>query len=190
MKVDIRYYSEDNFIGKRIDGYKKPIAIVSTRAATALKKVQDDLAVFALGLKIYDAYRPQKAVDHFTRWAKNIDDVKMKSTYYPNVAKENLFRDGYIAEKSGHSRGSSLDLTIVSVDSNSMQELDMGTPWDFFGPQSWPSNTAVTYTQRANRMLLQTLMEKHGFTSIEEEWWHFTLQDEPFPNTYFNFTIQ
>lgn len=190
IKLELRYYSEDNFIGKRIDGYKEPIGIVSTRAATALKKVQDELSAFALGLKIYDSYRPQKAVDHFVRWAKDIGDVKMKSKYYPDVAKKNLIRDGYIAEKSGHSRGSTLDLTIVSLDSNSVLELDMGTRWDFFGPQSWPSSTAVTHTQRANRMLLQILMKKHGFTSMDEEWWHFTLKDEPFPNKYFNFSIQ
>ena len=190
IQIEVRYYSEDNFVGQRINGYEKPKCILSKEAATALKKVEDELNTFGLGLKVYDAYRPQQAVDHFVLWAKDLSDTKMKSKYYPDIDKKNLFKDGYIAEKSGHSRGSTVDLTIVSLDVNKPQELDMGTRWDFFGPQSWPRSMAVTPTQRANRMFLQNLMTKHGFKSLKEEWWHFTLKNEPFPNKYFSFAVK
>ena len=189
IELEMRYYSDNNFVGQRIDGYQSPKCLLTKEAATALKKVQEELQSFGLGLKIYDGYRPQQAVDHFVRWAKNLNDTKMKAKYYPNVDKKNLFTEGYIAEKSGHSRGSTVDLTIVSFNSNKPQELDMGTRWDFFGSQSWPSNTSISQTQRAHRMLLQILMKKHGFKPLKEEWWHFTLKDEPFPNKYFNFPI-
>ncbi|MCK5189490.1 MAG: M15 family metallopeptidase [Methylococcales bacterium] len=189
IKLEMPYYGADNFVGLRIDGYESPRCLLTKKAASALKKVQAELQTFGLGLKIYDAYRPQQAVDHFVRWAKDLNDTRMKLKYYPNVDKKNLFTDGYIAEKSGHSRGSTVDLTIVSFNSNKIQELDMGTRWDFFGPQSWPSNASVSPAQKAHRMLLQVLMTKHGFKPIKEEWWHFTLKDEPFSNTYFNFVI-
>ena len=190
IQLEIRYNTEDNFVGQRINGYQKPKCILSKKAATALKMVQDELKNFGLGLKVYDAYRPQHAVDHFVRWAKDLSDTKMKSEYYPDVDKRNLFKDGYIAEKSAHSRGSTVDVTIVSLDAKNPQELDMGTRWDFFGPQSWPGSMAVTPAQRANRMLLQKLMTKHGFKPLKEEWWHFTLKGEPFPNQYFDFTVK
>ena len=190
IQLEMRYYTKDNFVGQRINGYEKPKCILSNKAATALKKVQDELNTFGLGLKVYDAYRPQHAVDHFIRWAKDLSDTKMKAKYYPDVDKKNLFKNGYIAEKSSHSRGSTVDLTIVSLDTKKPQELDMGTGWDFFGPQSWPGSTTVTPTQRANRMLLQNLMTKHGFKPLKEEWWHFMLIDEPFPHTYFDFAIE
>ena len=188
--LDMRYYTEDNFVGQRIDGYEKPRCILSKKAAIALKKVQEELRIFGLELKIFDAYRPQQAVDHFVRWAKNIGNVKMKTKYYPDVDKKNLFRDGYIAAKSSHSRGSTVDLTIISLFPIKPLELDMGTGFDFFGPLSWPDSKAVKPDQRAHRMLLQTLMTKHGFKPLQEEWWHFTLKDEPFPDTYFDFTIK
>lgn len=188
--VDLRYNTPDNFVGQAIDGYHSDNCYITTEAARALAAVQEELAAFKLGLKIFDAYRPQRAVDHFVRWAEDLDDTKMKAKYYPNVAKEQLFRDGYIAARSGHSRGSTVDLTVVSLGAGSPAELDMGTGWDFFGPKSWPSSTEVSPQQRANRMLLQLLMVKHGFRPLAEEWWHFTLEDEPYPETYFDFEVR
>jgi len=188
--VELRYFGADNFVGAPIDGYAADRCYVTTEAARALGRVQHELAHLGLGLKVFDAYRPQRAVDHFVRWAEDLGDTRMKARYYPDVAKEHLFRDGYIAAKSGHSRGSTVDLTIVSLDSGEPVELDMGTPWDFFGPRSWPTSLEVTPQQRANRMLLQALMMKHGFRPLAEEWWHFTLEDEPFPDTYFDFVVE
>lgn len=188
--VELRYLGPDNFVGEPIDGYVADRCYVTGEAARALGRVQHELAHFGLGLKLFDAYRPQRAVDHFVRWAGDLDDTRMKSRYYPDVAKENLFRDGYIAVRSGHSRGSTLDLTIVALDGREPVELDMGTPWDYFGPKSWPASLEVTPQQRANRMLLQSLMVKHGFRPLAEEWWHFTLEDEPFPETYFDFAVE
>ena len=188
--IDVRYFSEDNFVGERIDGYEDARIYITREAAGALAKVQAELAAFGLGLKMFDAYRPQRAVDHFVRWAEDTADTKMKSRYYPDVEKRHLFRDGYIAAKSGHSRGSTVDVTLVSLDSGQPVELDMGTDWDFFGPKSWPSNTEVSAQARANRMLLQALMVKHGFRVLAEEWWHFTLVGEPFPETYFDFVVE
>ena len=148
------------------------------------------MSVFGLGLKIFDAYRPQRAVDHFVRWAKDIGEVRMKKEFYPNVDKGNLFKEDYIAEKSGHSRGSTVDLTVIGLDAKSGEaELDMGTAFDYFGPQSWPESPVVSAGQRAHRMLLQKLMEKHGFKPYPKEWWHFTLSREPYPDTYFDFPI-
>ena len=188
--VDLRYFSNDNFVGRRVDGYAAARCFVSVEAAEALAAVQAELAAFGLGLKVFDAYRPQRAVDHFVRWAEDLADTKMKAKYYPEVDKANLFRDGYIAAKSGHSRGSTVDLTIVSLNEGEPVELDMGTGWDHFGPKSWPSSRAVTAQQRANRMLLRSLMVKHGFRPLAEEWWHFTLVDEPYPDTYFDFVVE
>jgi len=188
IKIELRYYTEDNFVGDRIDGYLKPKCILSKQAALALKKVQTDLKVFGLGLKVYDAYRPQRAVDHFVRWAKDLNNKKMKAKYYPDVFKKNLFKESYIAAKSSHTRGSTVDVTIITLDSR--KELDMGSGFDFFSPKSWPNNTSMTASQRAHRMLLQVLMNNHGFEGYEQEWWHFTLRNEPFPDKYFNFPIQ
>ena len=188
--LDIRYLSANNFVGKPITGYQSAKCILSVKAANALKQVQDELQNFNLGVKVYDCYRPQQAVDHFVRWAKDLNDTKMKSIYYPNVNKADLFTEGYIAAKSGHSRGSTVDLTLVSLASTPAKELDMGTGWDLFGPQSWPSSQAVNGQQRANRMLLQSLMLKHGFVFLPQEWWHFTIADEPFAQQYFDFPVQ
>lgn len=190
IKQEMRYFSENNFVGQRIDGYEKPVCILTKQAASALSEVQAELKVFGLGLKVYDCYRPQRAVDHFVRWAKDLGDTGMKQRYYPDVDKKNLFKDGYIAEKSGHSRGSTLDLTIVPLDPKDARALDMGTTWDHFGPKSWPSSLEVNATQRVHRMLLRMVMVKHGFKPLKEEWWHFTLADEPFPDTYFDFVVK
>ncbi len=191
IQIELRYFSNHNFVGERIDGYTASRCILTKEAAEALKGVQEDLNQFGLGLKIYDAYRPQRAVDHFVRWAKNPGDVRMKGEFYPEVAKEKLFKDGYIVEKSGHSRGSTVDLTIVALDPNAQgAELDMGTCFDYFGPQSWPNNPEIEAGRRANRMLLRQVMEKHGFAPYLKEWWHFTLKGEPYPETYFDFPIR
>lgn len=191
IKIDLRYYSGNNFIGKRIDGYHADKALMTRKAAKALKKVQDDLGDFGLSLKIFDAYRPQRAVDHFVRWAEDIDDTKMKTIFYPWVSKKDLFEKGYIAAKSSHSRGSTVDLTIVPRDASPLADgLDMGSGFDFFSEKSWPDSIAVSPQARANRMLLQTLMKKHGFVPYSKEWWHFTYKDEPFLDTYFDFPIE
>ena len=191
VKVELRYFSRDNFVGETIDGYLAPRCILSEKAALSLQKVQNDLKSFGLGLKIYDAYRPQRAVDHFVRWARNVKDTRMKKQYYPDVNKSDLFKLGYIADKSGHSRGGSVDVTIVAPDGRGQfEELDMGSPFDFFGTLSWPSNLSVSPSQRAHRMLLREVMGKHGFAPYPEEWWHFTLRNEPFPDTYFDFPVR
>ncbi|MBI9081832.1 MAG: M15 family metallopeptidase [Pseudodesulfovibrio sp.] len=185
---EVRYYTDNNFIGERIDGYHAPRVILTTQAAKALAQVQDQLRPFGLGIKIFDGYRPQQAVDHFVRWAKDIANTRMKASFYPNVDKKNLFRDGFIAEKSSHTRGSTVDLTLVSVDTGT--ELDMGTSFDYFGLKSWPDNKTMSPQIRANRALLRSVMAHQGFNPLKEEWWHFTLKNEPYPSTFFNFPIQ
>jgi D-alanyl-D-alanine dipeptidase len=188
IELDIRYYGENNFIGTVIDGYLAPKAILTTKATLALIEVQKELNSFSLGLKVFDAYRPQKAVDHFVRWGRDLGDVKMKAEYYPRVQKKNLFRDGYIAKKSGHSRGSTVDLTLIDFENK--VELDMGSAFDFFAKPSWIKYKNITAQQRTNRMLLNFVMLKYGFKSYKQEWWHFTLKNEPFKKTYFNFNVQ
>ncbi len=189
-RVELRYATGHNFVGERVDGYIRPRPILTRQAAESLRKVQEELRSFGLGLKVFDAYRPQRAVDHFVRWAKDLGDTRMKAEFYPGVKKENLFRDDYIAARSGHSRGSTIDLTIVSLDGSSAGELDMGSGFDFFGPESWPTFAGISPERRAHRMLLQVLMKKHGFKPYPKEWWHFTLEKEPFPDTYFDFPVQ
>ena len=188
IRFDLRYYSDDNFVGQPIPGYESNVLIVTLQAAMALKKVQQDLAYSNFALKIFDAYRPQRAVDYFIRWANDPEDERMKEAYYPNVEKDELIPKGFIAEQSSHSRGSTVDCTIISREDSS--ELDMGTHFDLFDQKSWPSDTTVTTQQRANRQLLRIVMSKHGFLGLEEEWWHFTLRDEPFPDTYFDFPVK
>ena len=185
--INLKYLSNDNFIGTPINGYKNNRIIITKEAAAALKHVQEDLSHFGYGLKVFDAYRPQKAVDHFVKWSKN-NNKKMKSTHYPNIKKKRLFKEGYIASKSGHSRGSTVDLTIIDIKNN--KELDMGTIYDFFGEESWIDYSKLSSKQRANRLLLQSLMKKYGFRPLKEEWWHFTLHNEPFSEKYFNFNVE
>lgn len=188
IRSELRYITNNNFIGKPIDGYKKNKVIVTTKTAMALKKVQNILLDFGFSLKIYDAYRPQQSVDHFVRWANKINDTLKKSEYYPDVAKKDLFKLDYIALKSGHTRGSTVDLTIVDIVTG--QELDMGSPYDFFGIQSHPFYHKLTKSQKANRLLLRNVMLTNGFKPYDNEWWHFTLANEPFPKTYFNFPVE
>ncbi|EGV42612.1 peptidase M15 [Bizionia argentinensis JUB59] len=188
IDVELRYYSTHNFVGDTITGYHANTLIVSKATAKALKKVQDELSDQNLCLRVYDAYRPQRAVNHFIRWAKDLDDTCMKSEFYPEVEKKRLFGDGYIASRSGHSRGSTVDLTII--DANTMEPLDMGSPFDFFGESSWTAHNNLTTVQKKNRQLLQTVMKKHGFRNYPKEWWHFTLRGEPFPKTFFDFEVK
>ena len=191
LATELRYATTHNFVGERIDGYHNPRCIISRQAALALKAVQEELRPSGLGLKVYDAYRPQRAVDHFVRWAGNPDDTRMKAEFYPRVAKQELFKEDYIAARSGHSRGSTVDLTLVSLRGEpAVKELDMGTGFDFFGPESWPDSPALTPQQRTNRLLLQVVMKKHRFRPYAREWWHFTLEAEPFPATYFDFPVE
>lgn len=191
VMVDLRYHSDNNFIGRPVDGYETSRLIMTAEAARALKQVHMELERFGLGLKIFDAYRPQRAVDHFVRWAKDTSDNRMKAFYYPDIEKKDLFSKGYIADKSSHSRGSTVDLTIVYRDPDGhFKELDMGSGFDFFSPLSWPSNLSIGPVSRAHRMLLQKLMVANGFVPYAEEWWHFTLKDEPFPNEYFDFPVR
>ena len=188
LHVNLRYRGSDNFMGKPIDGYEGNRLILTHVAAAALAKVQDALRPMGLSLLVYDGYRPQRAVNHFARWARDPDDEVNKAQYYPDVDKSELFARGYIADKSGHTRGSAIDLTLV--DAATGEALDMGTRWDFLGPESWPDYAGVNAQQRANRMLLSALMTANGFTVYPQEWWHFYLAAEPFPDTYFDFVVR
>ena len=188
IQIELRYFSHNNFIGKPIDGYHKNCIIVAKKSGEALIKAQQTLLKQGLSLKIFDAYRPQQAVNNFVRWAKVLEDTLMKRTYYPNVPKSTLFKRGYIASKSGHSRGSTVDLTIVNIKTG--KELDMGSPFDFFGVKSHSLSKNISKEQKKNRMLLRTIMIKNNFRPYKNEWWHFTLRNEPFPSTYFNFPVK
>lgn len=185
--LEIRYYSTYNFVGDRIDGYEQPIALITKQAAIALKKVSDELVSKGYRLKIFDAYRPQKAVTHFMNWALNHQDTRMKEYFYPELEKKDLFPLGYIAEHSGHSRGSTVDLTLF--DMKKEKEVDMGGTFDYFGELSHPDYKKITAEQFANRMILRKAMTKYGFKPLSEEWWHFTLRNEPYPDTYFTFPV-
>ena len=186
--LEIRYYSTYNFVGERIDGYEAPIALMTRQAADSLKAVSDELKAYGYRLKIWDAYRPQTAVNHFIRWAENVQDTAMKKIFYPMVDKSLLFEQGYIYARSSHSRGSTVDLTLI--DAATGKELDMGSPFDWFGEESHPDYTNLTAEQLANRQILWDAMLGHGFTMIDSEWWHFTLRNEPFPDTYFDFPVR
>ena len=185
--LDVRYYSTYNFVGERIDGYEAPLVLLTREAAEALALVNADLRRKGLRLVLYDGYRPQQAVDHFVRWAEN-EDESMRPVFYPDVDKADLFTRGFIARRSGHSRGSTIDLTLLDEKSGAL--LDMGGPFDFFGPLSHPDSPAVTPQQHENRWLLREAMLARGFKPLSTEWWHFTLVDEPNPDTYFDFPVR
>ena len=187
IDVELRYYSSFNFVGDTINGYNADVLILTKAATDALHNVQEELQEQNLCLRVYDGYRPQRAVNHFMTWAKDLNDTIMKREFYPDVEKRHLFREEYIATRSGHSRGSTVDLTII--DGNTHIPLDMGSPYDFFGKESWISYPDLTDQQKANRELLQNIMQKHNFRNYTKEWWHFTLRSEPFPETYFDFEI-
>ena len=186
--LEIRYYSSYNFLGTRVDDYLVPVAIISSEAAAALAVAEANLRAQGYVVKVFDAYRPQGAVDHFVRWAEDHGDVLTKAYFYPDLAKDRLFPEGYIAERSGHSRGSTIDLTIVDMQTG--KELDMGTPFDFFGTASHHGSDLVDAEQTANRLILRAAMEGAGFVAYEEEWWHYTLAGEPYPDTYFDFVVR
>lgn len=198
--LEIRYFGTYNFVGKRIDGYEQPTALLTRQAADSLRAVSDDVMRLGYRLKIYDAYRPQKAVDHFVRWATAVEDTLMKRYFYPNLDKSVLFEQDYIAEKSGHTRGSTVDLTLFDMATE--KELDMGGTFDWFGHESHPDfggnpetgvympNDSITAEQFAHRMILRNAMLRHGFKALDSEWWHFTLKNEPYPDTYFTFPVR
>jgi D-alanyl-D-alanine dipeptidase len=209
---EMRYAEDHNFIGSPLPGYLAPKCILTKEAASNLEKVQLELKEYGMSLKVYDCYRPQKAVNRFVSWAKDLEDHKMKAEFYPKVEKTQLFEDGYIAEKSGHSRGSTVDLTII-LDPPSSQamylekeplkacylplhkrfkdnSLDFGTGFDCFDPLAHTENPQITALQKQRRLMLKTLMDKHGFKNLTEEWWHYTLKNEPFPSQYFDFDVQ
>ena len=207
--LEIRYYGTYNFVGTRIDGYLAPTALLTRQAADSLKAVSDDVISLGYRLKIYDAYRPQMGVDHFVRWAADVADTTMRRYFYPDVDKSRLFELEYIMAKSGHTRGSTVDLTLF--DMTTEKEVDMGGTFDWFGPESHPDfcgnpetgqytgdnskspvnpKRSITPEQFANRMILRDAMLRHGFKPLDSEWWHFTLKDEPYPDTYFTFPIK
>lgn len=184
---EIRYHSTYNFIGERIDGYEEPCALLTKEAARALKTVSKEMMVQGYRLKIFDAYRPACAVKHFILWGIEDTDIRMKPYFYPDLDKEELFEKGYIAKLSSHSRGSTVDLTLL--DMNTGKELDMGSPFDLFSPMSHPDYKGITEEQYSNRMMLRSVMLRNGFKPIDCEWWHFTLENEPYPDTYFEFPV-
>ncbi|MCX4452635.1 M15 family metallopeptidase [Streptomyces sp. NBC_01340] len=208
---EMRYFTPHNFVGERIDGYQQPICILTRPAAEALHKAQVTLLHQGYTLKVYDCYRPQRAVDHFVRWAEDLDDQAMKPEFYPRVDKTRLFEDGYIAEKSGHSRGSTMDLTIVRLPAKPTRpyvpgeplvpcygpkaerfpdnSVDMGTGFDCFDSLAHTLDPRVQGVQRANRLLLKSTLEDLGFVNLAEEWWHYTYKPEPHPDTYFDFPV-
>ena len=205
--LEIRYFGTYNFVGTRIDGYEQPTALLTRQAADSLRAVSDDVKRLGYRLKIYDAYRPQCAVDHFVRWAADTADTLMKDYFYPDLDKSVLFDQEYIMEKSGHTRGSTIDLTLFDMASE--KELDMGGTFDWFGPESHPdfcgnpdtgeytgdnskspAQRSITPEQFEHRMILRTAMMRHGFKPLSSEWWHFTLVNEPFPDTYFTFHVK
>ncbi len=187
LVVEMRYAGSHNFVGRPIDGYQAPHCLLTRAAAAALAEAARDLGPRGLVFKVFDCYRPVRAVMNFVRWARDLDDIAGKAEFYPDVDKRTLFRDGYISSHSGHSRGSTVDLTLAQANG---RELDMGTPFDFFSPRSWPASAGVSGAAKSNRALLAATMRRHGFRPYEKEWWHFTLSGEPFPNTYFDFPVQ
>lgn len=212
ISLDIRYYTPHNFVGERIDGYHAPKCLLTKQAAEALRNVQEELSGFSLSLKLYDCYRPQRAVNQFIKWAEDPADTSMKREFYPHVDKKDLFTNDYIARKSGHSRGSTVDVTLIPIPAppegkyipgedlypcywpkaNRFKDngIDMGTGFDCFSGLSHTESAQVNVRQRLNRLALKAVMEKFGFINLESEWWHYTLKDEPYPNTYFDFVIE
>lgn len=185
---EIRYYTTYNFVGERIDGYDAPVALMTKEAAQALKDASDKFREDGYSIVIYDTYRPQEAVSHFERWAKDLDDTKMKKYFYPEKDKSVLFKEGYIASKSGHSRGSTIDMSLVNMTTG--EEIDVGSHFDYFGEISHHNSDKVTKTQYHNRQYIKRIMEASGFNSYAEEWWHYTLANEPYPDTYFDFPVE
>ena len=185
--VDLKYYSPENFIGQFVDGYHSNNAILTKESAVALSNAQDDFNKLGYSLILYDAYRPQRAVDFFIRWSKNLNDTINKTIYYPDIKKSELFKLGYIAYKSGHSRGSTVDVSLIEISTN--KELDMGTIFDYFGVESHTFFDDISEKQKSNRLILYEIMSNNGFKNYSKEWWHFTLENEPFQK-YFDFLVK
>jgi len=188
LVVDMRYAGSSNFIGRPVEGYEAPVCILTRQATEALAGVQAELEEYGMGLKVFDCYRPTRAVADFVRWAEDEADTKMKAEFYPDLDKSELFAEGYISDRSGHSRGSTVDLTLVYLPYQT--DVPMGTGFDFFSTRSWPTDADQPSGVRAHRLLLSSIMQKHGFKPYAKEWWHFTLADEPFPETYFDFPVR
>ena len=207
--LDIRYYSSDNFTGRRVDGYEAPVALLTAEAAEALKAAGDEVRKKGFRFKIFDAYRPLRAVNHFLRWAQDPAETGTKERFYPNINKSEIIPRGYIAKRSGHCRGSSIDLTLWETATG--KEVDMGGTFDWFGKESHPdwcgdpdkneytgpfpgnmraAGGKINEEEFRNRMFLRQIMMRHGFLPIAEEWWHFTLKNEPWPETYFDFPVR
>ena len=184
---EIRYYSTYNFIGDRIDGYEEPCALMTAEGARALRSVSNEMAVQGFRLKVFDAYRPATAVKHFVLWSVDDLDLRMKPFFYPDLDKAELFKRGYIAKQSSHSRGSTVDLTLLDMETG--REVDMGGSFDLFSEVSHPDYRGITDEQYHNRMFLRNAMLRNGFKPIDCEWWHFTLENEPYPDTYFDFPV-
>ena len=183
--IDLKYASNYNFTGGVVNGYESPKCLLTHEAARSLKNIQNILIKSGYSLKIYDAYRPQRSVDYFMNWSKNKSDTINKSSFYPNISKSILFKLGYIAENSSHSRGSTVDITLVEISSG--KEIDMGSPYDFFGLESSHDFENISITQKNNRKLLLDIMINNGFSPYSKEWWHYTFVNEPFSTTYFDF---
>ena len=208
---EMRYTTSHNFVGRPIKGYQEAECILTREAAAALAQVQRAVRARGYTLKVYDCYRPQTAVDHFVRWARRLHDDRMKPEFYPRVDKSRLFADGYIAERSGHSRGSTVDLTLVKLPARRQprwrprmglvdcaapyvqrfpdNSVDMGTGFDCFDTLSHTLDPRIQGEARENRLLLKRTLEDAGFANYELEWWHYTLRDEPFPETFFDFPV-
>jgi zinc D-Ala-D-Ala dipeptidase len=211
IQQDMRYATPHNFTGRVVDGYREPLCVLTRPAAQALHRIQQGLLRRGYSLKVYDCYRPQRAVDRFAAWARDTGDRAMKAEFYPEVDKSRLFADGYIARRSGHSRGSTVDLTIVRLPAAKTRayrpgeplvschapwarrfpdaSIDMGTGFDCFDERAHTLDPRIGGVQRADRLLLRDTMEKGGFTGIPEEWWHFTYRAEPYTGTYFDFPV-
>lgn len=208
---EIRYHGSHNFVGRPVTGYREPLCIVTRPTALALREAQRRLLPQGYTLKVYDCFRPQRAVDSFVRWARRLDDDRMKNEFYPRVEKSSLFEDGYIAEHSGHSRGSTVDLTLVRIPPHPQEHyrpgdplrpcfapagerfgdnsVDMGTGFDCFDTLSHTDDPRITGEAMRNRALLKDTLEAVGMENYPNEWWHYTLRDEPFPDTYFDFPV-
>ncbi len=209
---DIRYAGAHNFVGRPIPGYEAAECLLTRPAARALAEAEDELRPFGLTLKVFDCYRPRRAVAAFAAWAKDAQDRTMKAEFYPRVEKADLFKDGYIAARSAHSRGSTVDLTLAPLKSARGERyrpgdelrdcargrgrrfadggLDMGTGFDCFDPRARTDSPAVGRRARADRLLLKLLMEKNGFVNLPEEWWHYTLADEPYKDRDFDAPVR
>ncbi len=186
--IDAKYAGTDNFIGCPIDGYEQPLVVASKEVAEASVKAADILRRQGYVMKIFDSYRPQRAVDHFCRWGEDLNDIRRKPLHYPDIDKSRMFEDGYIAVRSTHTRGCAIDLSLVYMDNH--QDVDMGSRFDFMGPLSWPMSDDVTPEQKKNRMILREAMTAAGFQPLDVEYWHFSIDPEPYPDTYFDFPIK